>query len=111
MYCNYNSYTYIMKTQTIKNILKDNKETLKGKVLKVNGTIYNTLREFGLSILDFESKGYTFSISVLKNNESISIYSIPKYTRRAMKKDFDSISITPIKINMSIAIQQFGTST
>lgn len=100
-----------MKNQTIKNILKDNKETLKGKVLKVNGTIYNSLKEFGLSILDFESKGYSLSVSVLREDESISIYSKPQNVRRSLKKQFDSVSIFAYKVNMARAIQEFGTSS
>lgn len=99
-----------MKTKTVKTILKNNKESLKGKVLKVNGTIYNSLREFGQSILDFESKGYSLSVSVLNNNESISIYSKPQNVRRSLKKQFDSVSIFAYKINMGKAIEQFGTS-
>lgn len=83
-----------MKLSTIKQILRDNKNSLLGKKLQVNGTTYKTLREFGTAILEL-SKQNDVNLSMmvyLSHNEMcLSVEHSLRYTLE--NERFDTVKV------------------
>lgn len=106
-----------MTTQAIKSILKSNKETLKGKVLKLGKVEYKTLRAFGLALLEAERKGLIIRFDTVWNGQDIVNERTTKESiETALKEPFTRLEIL-IELTkeersnqMLRAIQSFGTS-
>lgn len=106
-----------MTTQAIKNILKSNKETLKGKILKIGKVEYKTLRAFGLALLEVEQKGLTMRFDTVWNGQDIvNERTTVEAIANALKQPFTQLDICieltkeQAKKQMLGAIQRFGTS-
>lgn len=105
-----------MEAQSVKKILKENKESLIGKILKVNGTTYSTLKEFGNAILKIGSINHNYSIDLCTGDYPLNfgVKDLP----HTFTRDFDTIKVYIEKIRPHIflqpterAIEQFGTSS
>ena len=106
-----------MKLETIKSILTDNKEALKGKVLEVGDNSYTTLKEFGLAILEEDAPNVTLQIMLVFNDHQMNIDSEVS-VRAAFKGNFDKVQVlSALHYNINYKIDysevdfvQFGTT-
>ena len=106
-----------MKLETIKSILTDNKEALKGKTLEVGDNSYTTLKEFGLAILEEDAPNVTLQIMLVFNDHQMNIDSEVS-VRAAFKGNFDKVQVlSALHYNINYKIDysevdfvQFGTT-
>ena len=107
-----------MEIATIKQILKDNVESLRGKSFEINNVEFSSLKEFGAAILKKEQEGdFTWSIELCINHNALN-FGTESSVRHCMGRNFETLKIFANKIRKQSpyvaptheAIKQFGTN-